>query len=77
MMEKLFLTKQELKELTDESLADKQIMALRSLGIYHRILPDKSIKVLREHVKQQFGAEIPKGQMIPRIEPNFGALRNA
>ena len=48
----MFLTKEELQELTGRTRRDAQVAALRSMGIEHRIRPDGSPAVLRAHVEQ-------------------------
>jgi hypothetical protein len=56
----MFLSKDELIELTGRRRRDSQARVLRALGIEHRIRPDGRVIVLREYVKQQFGARANK-----------------
>ncbi|AIP31195.1 hypothetical protein DR64_797 [Paraburkholderia xenovorans LB400] len=60
MADSMFLTNKELVELTDRRQRASQASVLRAMGIEHRIRPDGRVIVLREHVKQQFGARADK-----------------
>lgn len=60
MSDSMFLTHEDLIELTDRRQRASQAHVLRALGIEHKIRPDGRVMVLREHVKQQFGARADK-----------------
>lgn len=64
MSNSMFLTHEQLVELTDRQQHASQARVLRSLGIEHRIRADGRVMVLREHVKQLFGVRTDK-----RTEP--------
>lgn len=51
----MFLTPDELIELTGKRRRDAQVRALRFMGIEHRPRPDGSVVVLRAHVEQVLG----------------------
>jgi hypothetical protein len=51
----MFLTADELIELTGRRRHDAQALALRSMGIEHRLRPDGTVVVLRAHVEQLLG----------------------
>lgn len=75
-MQSMFLSNEEIIELTSRRRSDCQIEKLRSMGIEHRPRGDGSIAILRAHVNKVFGGI---ENMIPiamkRIEPNWGDIR--
>lgn len=75
-MPQLFLTPQEIDELTDRHGKHRRVAtqraALRAMGIEHRVRPDGSIAVLRAHVENLLGA--PDSGKVPDAQPNFEAL---
>lgn len=70
----MFLSKEELVELTKRHRSDCQIKALRSMGIEHRVRIDGTPAVLTEHVKRIFGIENEAAMAGKAFEPNWGAL---
>lgn len=60
MSDSMFLTHEELVELTDRTQHAALARALRSLGIEHKVRADGHVKVLREHVRKQFGVNVSK-----------------
>lgn len=72
-MTPLFLTTDELRDLTGRTRRDAQASALRYMGIEHKIRPDGSVAVLRAHVEKLMGGEntasAPKDK-----EPNWAML---
>lgn len=68
----MFLTPDEVRELTGRQRRDSQAAALRHMGIEHKVRPDGSIAVLRAHVERQFGVEAPTTERP--IEPDWNAL---
>ena len=58
----MFLTLEELVELTHAKRRDTQIRALRSMGIEHRVRPDGTVAILRTHIEQVFG-------LVPVLAP--------
>lgn len=72
----MFLTPEELYDLTHRQRAPAQCRALRSMGIEHRTRADGSVAVLRAHVERildggQTAARQPK---VKALEPNWGAM---
>lgn len=55
----MFLTEDDLTELTGKRQNAARIRVLNSIGVQHKIRPDGSIAVLRAHVERLFG-EKPK-----------------
>lgn len=75
-MSDMFLTPDELIEMTGRKQMRAQAIALTHLGIIHKIRADGKPLVLRAHVEQLLGAGIaPKAKAVPHFEPNWAALR--
>ena len=58
----MFLTSDELFQLTGKRQSAAQVRALRFMGIEHKIRPDGSVAVLEAHVKAEMGlsSDAPK-----------------
>lgn len=56
----MFLTREEVAELTARKRAAAQARVLRGLGIEHRIRPDGSVLILRAHVEHLLGGAVTK-----------------
>lgn len=72
----MFLTPEELVELTHAKRRDTQIRALRMMGIEYKLRPNGTPAVLRSHVEKVFGGiqtEKP-ATLSERWEPNWAAL---
>jgi hypothetical protein len=69
----MFLSKEELRDLTNRIQCAAQIRALRGMGIQHCIRPDGSVAVMRSHVEVLFGVQSRSGTRTP-VEPNWGAI---
>lgn len=69
----MFLTAEELKEMTKRTQYRAQVQVLRALGIEHKIRPDGSVLVLRAHVEKQMGGDITSSPTRKR-EPNWSAI---
>jgi hypothetical protein len=71
----IVLSYDELVELTGRRRRDAQLIALKYMGIEHRVRPDGSLAVLRSHVSHIFGAPVDKAALQPtRKEPNWKAI---
>lgn len=70
----MFLTPEELQQLTNRRRRDAQLLALRSMGIQHRRRPDGSVAVLKAHVEQVFGAQPAPDRHLKTAEPNWAAM---
>ena len=55
MTDFLFLTQDEMVELTGFRYRSKQVIALRMMGIEHKIRADGRVLVLRKHIEELFG----------------------
>lgn len=71
-MNTLFLTENEVRELTRRERNSAQVRALRRMGIEHRIRPDGSVLVLRSHVDNLLGGT--GRESASDNEPNWDAI---
>lgn len=71
-MSALFLTDEELQDLTRRERYSAQVRALRRMGIEHRIRPDGSVLVLRSHVDNLLGGTCREA--ASDNEPNWDAI---
>ncbi len=69
----MFLSKDELRELTGRQMPSAQVRALRAMGIEHKVRPDGSVAVLRAHVEQVMGVA-QDGRISGPAEPNWSAV---
>lgn len=69
----MFLTAEELREMTKRTQYRAQIRVLRALGIAHKVRPDGSVAVLRAHVEKEFGAGVSSSSPKKR-EPNWNVI---
>ncbi|WP_426195040.1 DUF4224 domain-containing protein [Massilia sp. DWR3-1-1] len=70
----MFLTPDELVEMTGRKQMRAQAVALTHLGVIHKIRADGKPLVLRAHVEQLLGAGIaPRAKAAPHFEPNWAA----
>lgn len=69
----MFLTPEELIDLTHAKRTGTQVRALQMMGIEHKIRPDGTVAVLRAHVEAVFGGTGENEQKRPRkkTQPNF------
>lgn len=72
----MFLTLDEVKSLTGRVHHSAQVKVLCSMGIEHKVRPDGSVAVLRQHIEQSMGITVDK-KKSKIIEPNWGALNAA
>jgi hypothetical protein len=69
----MFLTNEEVVQLTGRKRHPAQVRALRGMGIEHRVRPDGSVAVLRALVDALFGLEKRQGTEEPHYE--FGLIK--
>lgn len=73
-MSDMFLTPDELIEMTGRKQMRAQAIALTHLDIIHKIRADGKPLVLRAHVEQLLGAGVaPRAKAEPDFEPNWAA----
>ena len=51
----MFLSNDEITDLTNRQRSAAQVRALRAMGIEHRIRPDGTVAILRSHVEHLLG----------------------
>jgi hypothetical protein len=66
----MFLTAEEMVELTGKRQRRTQVQVLRAIGIEHKIRPDGRVLVLRRHIEELFGAKSKPSPRAP-FEPNW------
>jgi hypothetical protein len=70
----MFLTEEEIRELTNRKQRSAQAMVLNALGITHKVRPDGSLVVLRAHVEHELGYRTPPAKREKEFVPDWGAL---
>lgn len=70
----MFLTDDELHELTGRQRRDAQVKVLRFMGIDHKVRPDGSVVVLKAHVDKALGGTADKIPKVKRVEPNWSGV---
>lgn len=69
-MDSMFLTEDEIADLTKKQRHSAQVRVLRGLGVEHKVRPDGSIVVLRTHAERLLGERAPKSK-IKAWEPAY------
>jgi hypothetical protein len=72
----LFLSEEEIAELTGKRRTGAQKAVLDHVGITHKTRPDNSLIVLRSHMEAVLGGE-SRARPKPAQEPNWAAMREA
>lgn len=73
-MSEIFLTVDQLVELTGRRRSTAQKNALQMMGVDFLIRPDGSLVVSRRNVEELLGAQPEKVNKKPPIEPNWDAI---
>jgi hypothetical protein len=74
-MTSMFLDQEEIKSLTNSTRRDAQTKALRAMGIEHKVRPDGSIAILRDHINKVFdGNPDSVRKRVKVVEPNWSAI---
>lgn len=74
-MSNLFLEPSEIEGLTNRVRPKAQAKALRQLGVEHKVRPDGSVAILREHVNNVFGGNTTATQRRHKpTGPNWAAI---
>jgi hypothetical protein len=75
MMTSMFLDQEEIKSLTNSTRRDAQTKALRAMGIEHKVRPDGSVAILRDHINKVFdGNPDSVKKRVKVVEPNWDAI---
>jgi hypothetical protein len=70
-----FLAREEIHGLTNKVKQSAQIRALNSMGIEHRVRPDGSVAILRDHISKVFGGVSDSVRKSTKAnEPNWDAI---
>lgn len=69
----MFLTSEELRDLTHKKIPAAQIRALRTMGIDHKRRPDGTVLVLKAVIEKSFGLD--EKQPKKRPEPNWDMVK--
>lgn len=68
-----FLSAEEIRSLTSRKVRPAQVRVLRSMGIEHRVRPDGSVAILRNHITRLLdGHSTAKTQRT--TQPNWEAI---
>jgi hypothetical protein len=70
VVKSMFLTEDELTELTGKRQNAARARVLNGMGVQHKTRPDASIAVLRAHVERLFG-EKPSAHEPPAWRPEW------
>jgi len=70
----MFLTPEELEQLTGKRRRDAQIRALRYMGVEHKVRPDGSVAVLRAHVEKLLDGDLASAIRGSEVEPDWDSL---
>lgn len=74
-MSNLFLEPSEIEGLTSRVRRSAQVKVLRALGIEHKVRPDGSVAILRDHVSKVFdGATNTSERRQRSVGPNWAAI---
>jgi hypothetical protein len=70
----MLLTPSEISNLTGKKRRPAQIRVLKFMGIEHRLRPDASLIISREHVMKLLDGDSVKRRIKNRVEPNWSAI---
>lgn len=70
-----FLARDEITGLTNKVQRTAQVKALNSMGIEHKVRPDGSIAILRDHITKVFGGNSAAPRRATKQSgPNWDAI---
>jgi hypothetical protein len=72
-----YLSENEIAHLTRARWRKRQIEALNAIGAVYKQLPDNSLLVSREHIRQLLGESTGRKVEAAPAEPDFEAAANA
>lgn len=67
----MFLTAEELQQLTGRRRRDAHVRMLRSMGIEHRVRADGTVAVLKAHVDEVFRPRHKHTRKAQNLEPDW------
>ena len=71
----MFLSPDEIIELTGRHRRDAQVKQLNKMGIVYKVRADGSVVVLTAHVSKEFDGDVASVKKFNNTEPNWGAVR--
>jgi hypothetical protein len=74
-MSNLFLNPSEIEGLTFRVRRSAQVKVLRAMGVEHKVRPDGSVAILRDHVSKVFDGSTSTTHRRPKsVAPNWAAI---
>lgn len=70
----MFLTEEEIKDLTQRVQHQAQAKMLNALGLTHKVRSDGSLLVLRSHVEKELGGAPAARSKAKVVEPNWDGV---
>lgn len=70
----MFLSTDEIKNLTGKHQKTAQMRALKHMGIEHKVRPDGALVVLRSHIEKLLDGAVQLIKSDRLLEPNWSAL---
>ena len=71
----MFLSPDEIIELTGRHRRDAQVTQLNKMGIVYKVRADGAVVVLTAHVHKEFDGDAASAKKVKETEPNWGAVR--
>jgi hypothetical protein len=69
-----FLSDEEVRALTQRKVRRSQVQTLKAMGIEHRVRPDGSVAILRNHINKVFDGSPDSGRKTKSHQPNWDAM---
>lgn len=69
-----FLSDEEIRALTQRKVRRSQVMVLKAMGIEHRVRPDGSVAILRNHIDKVFDGSTKSKRVTITPEHNWDAI---
>lgn len=73
-MNATFLTDEEVQSLTNRKVRPSQVKVLKAMGIEHKVRPDGSVAILRNHITKVFDGSIETNKPKKQAVPNWDAM---
>lgn len=70
----LFLTESEVRALSGKIKRAAQVRALRTMGVEHKVRPDGSVAILRDHIQRVFDGAPSSGRRTKIATPCWDAI---
>jgi hypothetical protein len=73
-MSDMFLSADEISNMTERVQRSAQAKVLRSMGVEFRRRPDGSLAIARAHVEKLFGCAVEKASRAKEFTPNWSGI---